>query len=205
MPRKRKARLMDGIEGYNPRSMIALGEEKQVGRPRPPEEADAYYKWARMIHKADPHAIARLSQLTGIAAWKLRDWRERYEWDKRWVDETHAVSANLFKLAHATMLQNMQPVIDNLARIAREGQDRDAVNATKVFAGILGLITPSGNQGQAAVSTINIDKAVILDQKTLAIDEMRELAKSAAQGNIDAVHAARLSKRQLSSKGLIQQ
>lgn len=170
-----------------------------MGLPKPTEAEDAYYVWATQADKSVRGSLARVSQLTGIPLHRIRYWHRAYGWDKRWVDETHAIRKNIYRESEAVMLANMRPMMERLGKVARDGSDRDAVQAIKVFAGIMGL--DSGGGSQVNIMLNAPDKQLVADMKELGKAEMKALIAGQAQTNLEATANQRLNRKIVKSGG----
>jgi hypothetical protein len=165
-----------------------------MARPRPDLEEEGYKQFCLYPNKSDKHMMTRISQTLGIPRITCVDWRKRYEWDKRWLEDTHVMKRKYFEIGEAVLLDNLRPLMERLGEIGRTGNDRDAVQAIKVFAGITGL----DQSGGVNIVLNQPHNQLIAEMKDLSLQEMRKLLVDQGQQNIDAARITKTSKaRQL--------
>ena len=157
-------------------------QRAEPGRPVNAKAEDAYVAWALAPNK-QRGALVKLSQDLGVPVATISYWKQHYRWEERWVHDLQGARQRLVQEGEATLLAALRPAMERLGRIAVHGSDRDAVNAVKVFAAILGM-DQSKRGINLHLTTIN---PVLIDEaKERSKGEMKKVLAEFAQANIEA-------------------
>jgi hypothetical protein len=161
-----------------------------MARNKSEMEEIVYQDWARLPNKMDRHAIRDLSQKHGVPIKTIHDWKDRYNWVGKWLQDVHAVAPTTLEIGLATLTQGWPLVTARLIDIIATGQAKDAVNASRVYAQIVGVdkqapLAPD----KRAIRTIDPD---MIDRvKGMSREELWALAKDQGSVHMDRALAQR--------------
>ena len=158
------------------------------GRPYPERADEAYLAWALRPDKGRA-VIPSLSKDLDIPERLLYDWRVRFKWEERWVHDIQGARNRMIAEGEAVLLTHLRPGMERLGRIVATGTDRDATQALKLLAQIVGLIDTGGNKLQ--VNIAGVSPELIAQAKDLSLRELKAGIQQIGQTNIDAARAKR--------------
>ena len=160
------------------------------GRPYPERADEAYLAWAMSPNKGRT-IIPTLSKELDIPERLLYDWRTRYNWEQRWVSDIQGARSRMIAEGEAVLLTHLRPGMERLGRIVATGTDRDATQALKLLAQIVGIIDTGGNKVQVNIAGVNTD--LIAQAKEMSLKELKAGIQQIGQTNIDAARSKRSS------------
>lgn len=155
-------------------------------RPRDQRRDLAYLRWATSPDKGSKGLLTQIALEVGVAASTLYGWKKEDDWTTRWVNDVQGAKLTMLREGEAVLLTALRPGLERLGQIARLGADRDAIQAMKLLAAILGI-----DQSKAVhLSLTTINPVLVTSAKETALGEMRDLLAAAGQTNIETARSA---------------
>ena len=149
------------------------------------KRAQAYLAWATSPVKGGG-MLHRLAQDLGVKYNTLRWWKAHDRWEERWIDDIHGARVRFLREGEAVLLTALRPALERLGSIAATGNDRDAVQAVKVLAAIMGM-----DQSHQVVNLTQINPVLITEAMDVSKAEMRKALAALGQTNTEENRAKR--------------
>jgi hypothetical protein len=163
-------------------------------RAQNPNADLAYQMWAKMPNKTGVGSMKKLSMETGVPVKTLYDWKDRYRWRDRWAADIRVASPELVETGLANLVESWPLVTDRLIDIIANGSDKDASNAIRVYATLVGAqknepLAPTG-QARGRLKAADVEAV-----EKLTRDELFAIAQQAGADHMDRALKSRSARR----------
>jgi hypothetical protein len=137
--------------------------------------------------QADDRRATVLAEATGIPVARVRAYLRKGDFQQRYIEETARFRAAAAPYARTRAAELVDSMVDRLGRIVENGEDRDAIAATRVLTGMLAT-----NDDGVETRSVHIDVRVleaagkIVQSGELTPEDGTRMLRAALAQNVDA-------------------